>query len=371
MKKRYLFLIIFIIILLIPIIVINIPKKEIKPIVTNNTNSFIKENIKLNSNDDINVKDFIIDLKHSTNSLLNNNLDVFKDWKLKITDCFNNEVKLTTIYLDENNSVISKEEAIINDELKEGIKGKNILPKSGKYNIQITNNKNKFNTTITIIDNEKPILKLKEITIKEGEEVNINSFIESCTDNSYSCSNLKLTNYEKLPTEVGEYELEFVIQDINGNTSDPVKTKFKIESKYSYTPSYSNNNYTPAQNSYDRSNPIVNKALSLVGSSGLCSEIAEASINTVGKTAWLEENFGGITLHSLTPENFLKIGYEVGIDSVQPGDILYYANGGFGSSHVAIYIGNGNAVHGNFNGMTVIYSMYVPGASNPRVIRIN
>ena len=49
---------------------------------------------------------------------------------------------------------------------------------------------------------------------------------------------------------------------------------------------------------------------------------------------------------------------------------MYYNNGGRGIDHIAIYIGNGMAVHGNYNGKTVIASAYVPGAANPQFIRV-
>ena len=32
------------------------------------------------------------------------------------------------------------------------------------------------------------------------------------------------------------------------------------------------------------------------------------------------------------------------------GDLIYYANGGMGLAHIAVYIGNGVAVHGGWNG---------------------
>ena len=38
-------------------------------------------------------------------------------------------------------------------------------------------------------------------------------------------------------------------------------------------------------------------------------------------------------------------GVEVSIDSLLPGDLLFYSNGGRGIGHVALYIGNGQVVH--------------------------
>lgn len=51
---------------------------------------------------------------------------------------------------------------------------------------------------------------------------------------------------------------------------------------------------------------------------------------------------------------------QVSMADAKPGDILYYSNGGRGLPHVAIYLGNGNAVHGGWYGSdTVVASAYV------------
>ena len=44
--------------------------------------------------------------------------------------------------------------------------------------------------------------------------------------------------------------------------------------------------------------------------------------------------------------------------------------GGRGVDHIAIYIGNGQAVHGNYNGKTVIADAYQNGMGNPQYIRV-
>lgn len=43
-----------------------------------------------------------------------------------------------------------------------------------------------------------------------------------------------------------------------------------------------------------------------------------------------------------------------------PGDLVYYPNGGMGWAHIAVYIGNGKAVHGGWNGYTTkVFSVNV------------
>ena len=52
-------------------------------------------------------------------------------------------------------------------------------------------------------------------------------------------------------------------------------------------------------------------------------------------------------------------------DSPEPGDLIYYANGGTGYQHWAIYLGGDQSLQGNYNGTTVIRSLYISSASSP------
>lgn len=48
-----------------------------------------------------------------------------------------------------------------------------------------------------------------------------------------------------------------------------------------------------------------------------------------------------------------------------PGDLIFYSNGGLGTNHWAIYLGDGLALHGNYNGSARIAAIYLTGASTP------
>lgn len=93
----------------------------------------------------------------------------------------------------------------------------------------------------------------------------------------------------------------------------------------------------------------------MVGKVYKCSEVAEAAANARGKTNWAPHPTLANTLICST-EHFQKIGTKISPSEIQPGDILHYPDGGWGFPHVAVYIGNGMAVHGNFTteGMTKI-----------------
>lgn len=71
------------------------------------------------------------------------------------------------------------------------------------------------------------------------------------------------------------------------------------------------------------------------------------------------------------PREYYQIGRPVSAAQARPGDLVYYVNGaGPGSlAHIAIYIGNGQAVHGGWNGnQTIVFSVNV--GSGPNFIRL-
>ncbi|WP_142059941.1 NlpC/P60 family protein [Pseudarthrobacter sp. B4EP4b] len=77
----------------------------------------------------------------------------------------------------------------------------------------------------------------------------------------------------------------------------------------------------------------------------------------------------GINFHDW-PAGYLSLGRTVSAAEAQPGDLIYYADGGAGMAHIAVYAGNGQAVHGGYNGnQTVVFSANV--GSGPVFIRVN
>ena len=101
--------------------------------------------------------------------------------------------------------------------------------------------------------------------------------------------------------------------------------------------------------------------------------IAEAALAQLGRTqdcTMLVTNAlaaNGIYYHGW-PAGYLSLGTVT--DDQQPGDLIYYADGGMGMAHIAVYVGNGQAVHGGFNGSeTVVASAYL--GSGPVFIHIS
>ena len=56
-------------------------------------------------------------------------------------------------------------------------------------------------------------------------------------------------------------------------------------------------------------------------------------------------------------------GTEVSYADAQPGDVVFYSDGGTGYQHYAIYLGGEMSLQGNWLGTTVIRSVYINGSA--------
>lgn len=95
---------------------------------------------------------------------------------------------------------------------------------------------------------------------------------------------------------------------------------------------------------------IVAAALAQVGVNQDCTDLVQNSLAAVGLIARRDQ--GGFDLGTGIWQ-YDRFGARVSLDALAPGDVLVYGNAGSGA-HVAIYIGNGQAVHGGYSGTTKI-----------------
>lgn len=103
---------------------------------------------------------------------------------------------------------------------------------------------------------------------------------------------------------------------------------------------------------------IAGAAQSQVGINQDCTALASKALAA-----------NGIYFHGW-PADYMSLGSVVSAGEAQAGDLIYYANGGTGAAHIAVYTGNGQAVHGGWLGnQTVAGSAYV--GSGPVFIRVN
>ena len=117
----------------------------------------------------------------------------------------------------------------------------------------------------------------------------------------------------------------------------------------------------PEQTASSLGDRISSSAQELVGvTDGLwCTQVVQQAL----------ANAGVSDAYQLWPDQYQGV-YGYYTDSPQAGDLIYYNNGGRGVDHIAVYIGNGQAVHGNYNGKTVIAGAYQNGMGNPQYIRV-
>lgn len=114
---------------------------------------------------------------------------------------------------------------------------------------------------------------------------------------------------------------------------------------------------TPAPVGTGKAAAIAAAALAQLGRAQDCTMLATNSLAAVG-----------IQFHDW-PAGYLSLGVTVPASQAIAGDLIYYANGGMGLAHIAVYIGNGVAVHGGWNGnQTVTFSANV--GSGPVYIRV-
>lgn len=114
---------------------------------------------------------------------------------------------------------------------------------------------------------------------------------------------------------------------------------------------------TSGQSGSAKGQAILSAAQGQIGEYQDCTQLVSDSLAAVGI------NFHG------WPADYKSLGTAVSADQARAGDIAYYANGGAGQAHVAIYAGNGQAVHGGWNGNTTVQTTANVG-SGPEYIRV-
>ncbi len=126
--------------------------------------------------------------------------------------------------------------------------------------------------------------------------------------------------------------------------------------------------------------PIVEEVVD--PNAALNESIRQAALGLVGTTdgmqctevAALALQQAGVDAISLWPDEFAGA-YGYYTDTPQAGNLVYYDNGGRGVDHIAVYIGDGQAVHGNYsiNGdsYTVVASVEVSEGGVPQYIQVN
>ena len=205
MKKKKILIIttIIVIVLLGIILFIFLEKKDIKEkessnIQTNEEKINIKENVEVEINSEVlNIKDFF-----ENSNFSDGEINYFEsDKKIKFDTKYN---------------------------------------KIGSFKVVIKINDKNYETTLNVVDKLAPTLKLKELTITLGDKFEINSFVESCTDNSEEDCILSYKENKKY-TKVGTYDVTIIAKDKSDNVVEET-TKLIVKNKKTTNETQTNNN---------------------------------------------------------------------------------------------------------------------------------
>lgn len=120
--------------------------------------------------------------------------------------------------------------------------------------------------------------------------------------------------------------------------NDTTQTNYEVETANTATQSNSQETTKSQVSSSSKGTAIYQAALSQVGAIQDCTMLVTNALKSVG-----------INYHDW-PVGYMSLGTVVSASEAQPGDLIYYANGGTGYAHIAVYAGNGKAVHGGWLG---------------------
>lgn len=112
--------------------------------------------------------------------------------------------------------------------------------KIGSFKVVMKINDKNYETTLNVVDKLAPTLKLKELTITLGDKLEINSFVESCTDNSEEDCILSYKENKKY-TKVGTYDVTIIAKDKSDNVVEET-TKLIVKNKKTTNETQTNNN---------------------------------------------------------------------------------------------------------------------------------
>jgi len=178
-------------------------------------------------------------LKKAVNIEIYNEIPSIDEFVKELENIDINELNIT--YSDELEIVENLEGC--NDEENINDCKKFLAASLGKYKVTISSDKleKAKTTTLNVVDKTAPILETKEVTIKEGDNYNIQDFVASCSDNSKNDCSYRYVKDDKDESdnvidyssfkEAGEYKIKLYAIDNSKNKSEIKETKLVITKK--------------------------------------------------------------------------------------------------------------------------------------------
>lgn len=223
---------------------------------------------------------------------------------------------------------------------------------------------NTYKLDVEYVDVQAPSIALSTTSVEmnDVDTFDANAYVQSIVDNydgvmqDYSVSG-SIEQKDEERYAAGDYTITYQATDSHGNQASvalQVKVNETEEEKdeEELATSGSNGNgaqYAAAPNvaSYAGAGSILDAAYAQLGNGQDCTMLVTNSLRAVG-----------INYHS-APAGYIGLGTVVPTSEAQPGDIIYYADGGAGVPHVSIYAGGGQAVHGGYMGTTRVASAWL------------
>ena len=210
---------------------------------------------------------------------------------------------------------------------------------------------------LKIIDDSLDIKKIKgddgehyQLIQPLNTQINIPEYFSASDDSG----NYQLSSFGKIDvTKEGDYELLVIATDDSLNATS-AKLKIKIMSKEDYQKEHDKRvkekeeaerlakQKDAAAKAKARSTQV--NSLTNIPSNSSLSATANAMVGMPGDcfymaTVLMQKVYG--------PSVSLSNRYAISASEAQPGDIIFYANGGLGTTHWAVYLGGTTAFHGN------------------------
>lgn len=216
-----------------------------------------------------------------------------------------------------------------------------------------------YNVKVNVKDNVAPEIWLENssYTIKDTDTFSFDDKI-SVTDNVDGKLDYTLDGDFEVSGDkykAGTYTFTVNTADFSGNSSTAEIRVTVEETKPVVSKNYYSSKNTDTSN-YKGADAVVSAAYAQLGKRQDCTMLVTNSLAAAG-----------IYFHGW-PREYFALGYQVSSSQARPGDLIYYDNGGTGKPHIAIYIGNGKAIHGGWQGSTKIAPAYT--GSGPVFIRI-
>ena len=213
-----------------------------------------------------------------------------------------------------------------------------------------------YRLKVAVSDTNAPVIRLimDEDTYTEGDDFDAHDYVESVTDDVDGELSYEVDSDVDMQTP-GVYTVTYRAKDSAGNESSADLT-ITVEEKPAPELQEASNSYAGLNGVSVNGSTVASAAMSQLGVNQDCTMLVTNSLAAAGI------NFHG------WPAEYMSLGTIVSGAEAQPGDIIYYADGGIGMSHVAVYLGGGQAVHGGWGGSTTVAGAYI--GSGPVFIHI-